>query len=256
MTEMAATAVTESSSSFCKGMMKGGGMTMYMDGFKFTFFNPSASCLNFFYAGFTLDSKLKFLIAMAIVLCLGISVEGIASLKRRYISGVRKKHYENATNSDSNNSNSENMVKKAFARGKYILSAFQATQAFIGYLLMLCAMTYSIEIIICTVLGLALGFLIFGRHQTILSPSFERVEICSEDGDTGAATPCCDLDYGTKEGIHMTTYPEASFEYIPVPDVDANDERVFTENSSSLLLRRTSNGGADSLNATEENRDM
>ena len=249
MAKMAATAVTDS--SFCKAMMSGGS-TMYMDGFKLTFFNPSATCLNLFSAGFTLNSKLKFLLAMAVVLCLGISVEALVSLKRRYISGVRKKNGSTAIG--DNNSNGGNVAKKDFTKEKYVLSAFQALQALIGYLLMLCAMTYSIELIFSVVSGLALGFLIFGRHQSMLGPSFGTSDGSSDDEDTGAGTPCCDLDYGNKEGIHMTNYPEASFEYVPVPDTDV--ERVFTENSSSLLLRRASNGTADNMNIAKENCDM
>ena len=48
-------------------------------------------------------------------------------------------------------------------------------------------------------------------------------EFAVEDGDTGGATPCYDLDCGTKEGIHMETYLETSMEYTPVPYVNAND---------------------------------
>ena len=102
-----------------------GGMIMYMDGFTFSLFhhnnhnnnnnNSSSSsslspCLNLLFSGYTLDNPYKFILAMIIVTCIGISVEGIAWLKRRYVIGIKKKLRSN-NNNDNININTTTLMK-------------------------------------------------------------------------------------------------------------------------------------------------
>jgi hypothetical protein len=190
--------------------MSGGGMTMYMDGFSSTLMNRSAPCLNLFFSDFTLDNELKLFLAMIIVVCIGISIEGVASLRRRYISGVKKK-----IQNDPNNR------RKEMKRAKYVLSLYIGLQALIGYILMLSTMTYSIEIIFSAVSGLSLGFFIFGQHTSMLG-SFGDGQ---GDRGGGGSTPCC--DFSEDNGGDTDT----TFGYVPVNDSDIN--------TSSLHLRKT-----------------
>jgi len=77
------------SNPFCSTRM-GGGMTMYMDGFRFTLSgNPDAPCINLLFPQWTLHSRGRFFIAMMGVLFFGIAIEGIAMLRARYLTKVK-----------------------------------------------------------------------------------------------------------------------------------------------------------------------
>ncbi len=206
-----------SSTGFCKA---GSAMSMYMTGFSFSLFNPNKGCLNLFFSNFTLDTAFKFLLAMVTVTCIGISVEGIASLKRRYISGFnkRKRAMGNANRGNSGDTTSTGDVD---GKAKYVLAAFQGLQALIGYILMLSAMTFSIELLFSAVLGLSLGFLIFEKHKTLLSTSTAGDNTALDDGD---GTPCC----GFTEDVDGNLNSRGNFDYSRVHE---------NEESSSLLLR-------------------
>lgn len=115
-------------------------MAMYMDGFHFTLFSsPNTNCLVFFFQAWTLDTIAKFIIALVSVFMLGVITEGIASYR-------------------------SNLRNRKFASGKMrrlVLSSMSASQALAGYLLMLVAMTYSIELLLSVVSGIAVGYAYF-----------------------------------------------------------------------------------------------
>mmetsp|Transcript_27336 Transcript_27336/g.31855 ORF Transcript_27336/g.31855 Transcript_27336/m.31855 type:complete len:310 (-) Transcript_27336:1094-2023(-) len=161
------------SSSFCQCMSmsdSNGGMTMYMDGFKLSFLNPESTCLNLYSSSFTLNTKSKFIIAMIIIMCVGISVEGISYFKSRYIFNAQKKVHklkekkEDCCQGSDQDTSREIIVQ----RTKIILTIFQAIQVLIGYMLMLSAMTYSIELLSSAVIGLSMGYYMFGKYEPSL----------------------------------------------------------------------------------------
>jgi hypothetical protein len=202
-------------------------MTMYMDGFSFSLFSQKG-CLNLFVSSFTLNTRFKFFLAMTGVMCLGISVEGLSFLKRRYIIGLKKKMNRHANSTNNNAAAAADDDDDKFRNAKLILAGFQGLQALVGYVLMLSAMTYSVELLLSAVVGLALGFHIFERHKTLLSAPLESFE----DGD---GTPCC----ATEEEL-MNSDTQTNFDYVPVSESD-------NEENSSLYLRRTNeNSGVNS----------
>ena len=261
---------SSSSSSFCKPMMSSGhgGMIMYMDGFTFSLFhhnNSSSSsslspCLNLLFSGYTLDNPYKFILAMIIVTCIGISVEGIAWLKRRYVIGIKKKIRTNnnndnihtstaaaATTINDNTNNNNNIVDdKEYIIAKYVLAGLQGLQAFIGYILMLAVMTYSIELLLSAILGLSLGFIIFGKYKFLLRDN-EDIIMTEVSGDGGgghgesSTTPCCDFmdDIIIDDDIiDSTNHHHHHYHHHHGYTSVLNDD-IDSTSSSSLFLRKT-----------------
>mmetsp|Transcript_4478 Transcript_4478/g.10810 ORF Transcript_4478/g.10810 Transcript_4478/m.10810 type:complete len:224 (-) Transcript_4478:462-1133(-) len=144
------TMADDSHNALCNEM----GMVMYMDGFHWTL-KGDQSCLNLFFGSWTLNTVPKFIGAMLLVVALGIATEGIN----------RWKHSVNM-NSNRNNNNNNKLIK----------ACLQALSIASAYLLMLVVMTYSLELLLCVVLGLMIGYYVF-------------------DGDAihHSGTPCCNF---------------------------------------------------------------
>eukprot|EP00555_Chaetoceros_dichaeta_P003511 CAMPEP_0198248832 /NCGR_PEP_ID=MMETSP1447-20131203/504_1 /TAXON_ID=420782 /ORGANISM="Chaetoceros dichaeta, Strain CCMP1751" /LENGTH=225 /DNA_ID=CAMNT_0043933313 /DNA_START=34 /DNA_END=711 /DNA_ORIENTATION=+ len=156
------------SNPFCANMSHmGGGMTMYMDGFHFTLNNPEAPCINLFLPHWSLHTRLRFCIAMAGVLLLGISVETISTLRARYSAKVVKLN--------------EGGRGETSLRVQLVMTLLHGLQALMGYILMLATMTYSIEILFSTVVGLSMGFFISLRYSK------------TPPSSSNATNPCCDF---------------------------------------------------------------
>lgn len=207
---------------FCKPMMSGGGMTMYMNGFSFSLSNTSSKskqpkpCLTFFLEGVTLDTRFKFFFAMISIIGLGIIVEGIAYSKRQYIAGVKKKRL--------------NGNEHEFMKAKAIFTVFQCLQALTGYILMLSAMTYSIELLLSAVVGLACGSFVFGKHKVLLSKSEDDVIV--EDRES----PCCN-DLVEDDGLTYGTMSNTE-EYVSVKGSEDDYDDEYVESTSGLLGTR------------------
>mmetsp|Transcript_26391 Transcript_26391/g.40856 ORF Transcript_26391/g.40856 Transcript_26391/m.40856 type:complete len:491 (-) Transcript_26391:129-1601(-) len=127
-------------SKFCSGM----GMDMNMEGFGASLGDSDRSCLNLYFESWTLDSNGKFVAAMFGVLLLGIFAEWLPRYKRRLYG---------------------KMKPDAFRLG--VMSALHMTQLSIGYACMLAAMTYSVELFICLVTGLTIGFTLFMQKDEV-----------------------------------------------------------------------------------------
>ena len=215
---------TASAHGFCTPMMSGG-MTMYMNGFSFSLIstynnNNPKPCLDFYFEGLTLDTRFKFFLAMIGVSSLGIAVEGVAWMKKRYISGVKKKRL--------------NGNEAEFKRATIIFHMFQGVQALIGYILMLSAMTYSIELTMSAVVGLGLGSYIFGKHKILLSKSVDDMDNMVNVEDEGD-TPCCNSDFVEDDGVSYGSMA-TNLEYMSVKDSSDDDE--YVEHSSVLVSRK------------------
>jgi Ctr copper transporter family len=160
-----------SSSSFCDPSMT---MAMYMMGFEFAL-TGNQPCLNLYFASWTLNSVGKFVAAMIGVFLLAVSVEGIAKFRVYFVRSARVKSWE-------------------ARRIRTCVTLLHGFHAFLGYAVMLAVMTYSAELLIVSVAGLATGYAVFFSLQDDL------------DGVHVAATPCCAFMMDeAKEGAHQST---------------------------------------------------
>jgi len=116
----------------------GGGMIMYMDGFRFSL-KGGQPCLNLYLESWTLDTRSKFLLAMACVALLGIATEYISKLRSRLCSKrpLRFRNYRLA------------------------IAVLHGLQALVGYILMLTTMTFSVELFCSVIFGLGIGYCLF-----------------------------------------------------------------------------------------------
>ncbi|GMH68339.1 hypothetical protein TrST_g1651 [Triparma strigata] len=143
-----------SSADFCSG----DGTDMFMDGYQFAL-TGNSQCLNFLVPSFTLNSGMKFSLALVLSFALGVGVEALATFRRSVFRTSRLK----GTNS------------------RKLLTVLHGSQALLGYLLMCLAMSYSVEVLGSVVVGLMTGHWFFNGADAF-----------SEKSD-----PCCadDFDY-------------------------------------------------------------
>eukprot|EP00092_Neocalanus_flemingeri_P002133 GFUD01002273.1.p1 GENE.GFUD01002273.1~~GFUD01002273.1.p1 ORF type:complete len:546 (-),score=175.52 GFUD01002273.1:534-2171(-) len=128
---------------FCNGY----GTDMYMQGFTASG-NGKDACVILLFKSWVLDTRTKFGLGCVGVILLGVAVEGMLCLRRQLqgrrillrISGVTRR------------------VSIVLLFGLNIAS---------GYLAMLVAMTYSVELFICMVIGLVVGHAIFNTEAAV-----------------------------------------------------------------------------------------
>uniref|UniRef100_A0A7S3Q542 Copper transport protein n=1 Tax=Chaetoceros debilis TaxID=122233 RepID=A0A7S3Q542_9STRA len=196
--------------AFCQSMESmPAGMAMYMSGFHSSFLSESSlPCLNLFSPHWILDTEFKFFVAMVGVVAMGVAVEALMVVKLRYIVRVEKDRYRNDNELREASNTGESSIlprQRNEKRIQMVLTGFYALHAFLGYMLMLVTMTYSMELMFCTLLGLSMGNFLFYKHKMILSSSSRRGGGSRDNsGDTGAfgrtnilaassANPCCDF---------------------------------------------------------------
>lgn len=134
-----------SGTAFCTGDM---GMVMFMDGFRWAL-KGGSSCLNLYFPGWTLDSEGKFAAAMAGVFVLAMLTEAISKLRH------------NLNRKSRSVSTSLTERKKL----KLAQTALHGLHAFVGYIVMLATMTFALELLVCVVVGLTFGYLLFGGES-------------------------------------------------------------------------------------------
>jgi len=142
---------SESEEPFCR---PGSGTDMFMDGFT-TSGESVNECVILLFKSWVLDTKTKFVIACFGVILLGIAIEGMLCLRRLI------------------QSRKILLLIRGLARRACIISLFALNIAS-GYLAMLVAMTYSVELFVCMVVGLVAGHAIFNTE----SPVGESVDPC------------------------------------------------------------------------------
>ena len=138
-----------------------------MDGFKFSLADEEP-CLNLFFPDWTLDSKPKFYVAMVGVFFLAIFVEGLSSWRYRIVLSVKLAHRRNVDTGP----NSTQMLR-------LVVTLMHGLQGLVGYLLMLTIMTFSVELLLTAVSGLAVGYGIFFQYEEALG----RLHVTTN--------PCC-----------------------------------------------------------------
>mmetsp|Transcript_534 Transcript_534/g.1270 ORF Transcript_534/g.1270 Transcript_534/m.1270 type:complete len:275 (-) Transcript_534:366-1190(-) len=141
------------SNIFCddKGM---GGMVMYMEGFHWTLLTEenkknARSCLNFYFESWKLDTRPKFFAAMLCVVFLGIVTEGIGRWKHEVFQQEKILRHQQGR-------------RQRLRQLHWMHTCLQGLSVLLAYLLMLVVMTYSLELLCCVILGLMIGYFVFG----------------------------------------------------------------------------------------------
>mmetsp|Transcript_100003 Transcript_100003/g.156347 ORF Transcript_100003/g.156347 Transcript_100003/m.156347 type:complete len:454 (+) Transcript_100003:1-1362(+) len=142
-----ASKTTSDNDGFCNGM----GTDMFMGGFVSLFdeIRKSGPCLIIFFSGWKLDEAWKFIFALVGALLAGVACEALLALRGR-VSSLRL------------------FTGKANRRRALMVNvALYATHRTVGYLVMLLAMTYSVEMFVAVILGLSSGYFVFNASQPV-----------------------------------------------------------------------------------------
>lgn len=172
----------------------GAGVTMYMEGFATATRYPGAAgaaapraeCVTLWFRGWVLDSPGKFAAGCLGVVALGLLVEAIGQLRARFLKLPSRPP----------------RARHAVAIGCHAL------QIFIGYLLMLAAMTFNAEVFAAVICGLVLGHAL-GRVYGVGAAGVEAST--SESASESAKACCAKPDAGLlKGGAHAPADESAS----------------------------------------------
>lgn len=189
--------------TFCN-LMNDKGMSMYMTGFHWTL-SPANTysettnlpCLNLLSPQWTLDNEFKFLLGMISVICLGLCLECVAFFKVWVVMMIKKRR------ASGNEFGFDILNHVRYQR--LCLSFLHGFQALIGYLLMLAAMTYSIELLLSAILGLVIGNSIstnvMAKFQDTTRRNDDEATADDEVGFVPASSPCCEF----VEDANLTT---------------------------------------------------
>jgi len=153
---------------FCRG-----GTSMVMSGFE-SVGSPNANCIILFFRPWLLNSAVKFAFGCLGVFLLGLVVEATIKLRR------------SATN--------RMQFKSRFIKNFVVVSLFAVNVA-LGYMCMLAAMTFNVELFISTVMGLAIGHLLLGN---------------SNEPVRETADPCCVTSEAANNQIVVTSLVNSS----------------------------------------------
>lgn len=139
---------------FCQGAT-----SMVMSGFE-SVGSDDANCIILFFKPWLLDTPIKFAFGCIGVFLLGMMIEGTIRLRRFASASVR--------------------FPQPWIKEFAVTSLFGLNVA-LGYLAMLAAMTFNVEIFISTVMGLAIGHLAFANSKT---PVRESADPCCVTAET------------------------------------------------------------------------
>jgi len=120
-----------------------------MDGFRWTLREEGNSCVNLYFASWTLNSKGKVLGAMAGVFLLAVLTEAISKMRHKLSLRAR------------------DVATPLSERRRIALfqTLLHGLHAFIGYIVMLATMTFSLELLCCVIFGLTTGYFVFGGES-------------------------------------------------------------------------------------------
>ena len=130
-----------------------GATSMVMSGFE-SVGTEDANCIILFFRPWILDTPLKFAFGCIGVFLLGLFIEAAIKFRRQ------------VTN--------EAKFDRAWVREAAVVSLFALNVA-LGYMAMLAAMTFNVEIFLSTVMGIAIGHLLFGNSK---QPVRETADPC------------------------------------------------------------------------------
>jgi hypothetical protein len=152
----------ETSDEYCYGS----GTSMYMDGFTsvVTEKDGSTACLNLLFTDWTLDSETKYVVACVGVFFLAVLTEALTLIRSLVTKAAKHSALPSLVS----------LIGLSFLYG---------AQTMLGYMLMLAAMTYSVEIFACMIAGLTVGYALFNF-------SFKKPKAAGSCHDTaGDANP-------------------------------------------------------------------
>uniref|UniRef100_A0A7S3PAP3 Copper transport protein n=1 Tax=Amphora coffeiformis TaxID=265554 RepID=A0A7S3PAP3_9STRA len=196
--------------AFCSSSM-GGGMIMYMDGFKFSLAGEEP-CLNLFFPDWTLDSRQKFYAAMAGVFFLAIFVEGLSNLRYRIVHSVKLAHRRR-----------DDVAPKSTQMLRLVVTLMHGLQGLVGYMLMLAIMTFSVELLLAAVLGLAIGYGIFFQYEEALG----RLHVTTN--------PCCSFLEGEAREIQEEAEEEEEEETeVIVQETPATNQQPASSEETTM----------------------
>lgn len=144
---------------------------LYTKGFRFSLAGDQP-CLNFYFPGWRLDSKLKFGCAMMVIVLLAILTEGISRL-RFQVQHAKPTTTAEDVDVDTDHGSSYslwfcgccNWLASDPSRKRNVVTILHGVQAWVGYVLMLATMTYSLEFLFSVVVGLGIGYTLFYNEQ-------------------------------------------------------------------------------------------
>ena len=130
-------------------------MVMFVKGFRRSLSrssNEMLPCLSYYVSSWVLDDRGKFKGAMIYSFLMGLVTQGLAVIRAVVFMHIRK--YE--------------------AR-KYLMVAIYVLQVFMGYMIMLIAMMYSVELLLSAVAGLSFGYFLFHKGESAsMTPARRR----------------------------------------------------------------------------------
>ena len=138
---------TDLKNDFCNGATD-----MYMSGFEAAGVDKRNPCVILFITSWTLDSRPKFVIACFGVAFMGFLIEVLICVRRRITSRKRLSPY---------------LVAPRPSIRQWSSIILFGLNLFLGYLAMLVAMTYSMELFICVIIGLMIGHACFNSKAAI-----------------------------------------------------------------------------------------
>mmetsp|Transcript_4205 Transcript_4205/g.8768 ORF Transcript_4205/g.8768 Transcript_4205/m.8768 type:complete len:230 (+) Transcript_4205:65-754(+) len=214
---------------FCTSRM-GGGMIMYMDGFRRTW-NGNHPCLNLFFPGWTLDSREKFIVALFGVFTMAVTVEGISKFRRRLV--LMAKH----SGSNNNNNRQTRAMSQKISPSllRVLVTLIHGGQAVLGYLLMLATMTFSVELFFAVVLGLATGYAVFFQYRDALLDSHVNSNPCCNFLQGEAEESATDNDNGVNDATTDTRQSTSVVDPVTASSDDGEGERSSPHESENLL---------------------
>ena len=112
------------------------------------------------------------------VFFLAVAVEGFSKLRHRVVRAARLNALQGRTS------------KALWLRSS--VTVLHGTQALLGYTLMLVTMTFSLELLLCVVFGLATGYAVFFQRMGFDATS-EDVDSVSDEARHVTSNPCCEF---------------------------------------------------------------
>ena len=165
----------------------------------------TAPCLNLFFAGWTLNTRWKFVGAVVAVFCFAVAVEGLAKVRHGTVRIVIQNgrtptttHHTTTATSLAASASTSSQRRLLLLLLRYCIPPLHGLQALTGYALMLVTMTFSVELLAAVVLGLAVGYAVFFGVT---------------DGDVQhvTANPCCEfMQEETRESLLFGMTEESS----------------------------------------------
>jgi Ctr copper transporter family len=168
-------------------------------GFRLSLLSSSTdtpSCLNLLFSAWTLNTRFKFIAAAVAVFFFAVAVEALAKLRHVTVQMARGSGVTQRRNNASTTSVSG--WKRRILR--YCIPVLHGLQALTGYTLMLVTMTFSVELLVSVVTGLAVGYGIFFRLTNNSNDNDNDNDRMLRQHVT--ANPCCEfMQEETKESF-------------------------------------------------------